>query len=193
MSKRSFPVKLFFFSMKGKLLISTPGLLTDMIFYKSIILIVDQTDEGITGFILNRRSDLFMFKEIESSKKIKIDLYYGGPVSTDHFFLLKSEKEYPEISNIYDDIYWGNNIKFLFNLVEKNKVNINDFTLFQGYSGWSLEQLEDEIENNSWILNEERDIDLFSLKENKSWNSLIKNLGDKYILWSNSPDDITLN
>ena len=193
MSKRSFPVKLFFFSMKGKLLISTPGLLTDMIFYKSIILIVDQTDEGITGFILNRRSDLFMFKEIESSKKIKIDLYYGGPVSTDHFFLLKSEKEYPEISNIYDDIYWGNNIKFLFNLVEKNKVNINDFTLFQGYSGWSLEQLEDEIENNSWILNEGREIDLFSLKENKSWNSLIKNLGDKYILWSNSPDDITLN
>ena len=193
MSKRSFPVKLFFFSMKGKLLISTPGLLTDMIFYKSIILIVDQTDEGITGFILNRRSDLFMFKEIETSKKIKIDLYYGGPVSTDHFFLLKSEKEYPEISNIYDDIYWGNNIKFLFNLVEKNKVNINDFTLFQGYSGWSLEQLEDEIENNSWILNEAREIDLFSLKENKSWNSLIKNLGDKYILWSNSPDDITLN
>ncbi len=193
MSKRSFPVKLFFFSMKGKLLISTPGLLTDMIFYKSIILIVDQTDEAITGFILNRRSDLFMFKEIESSKKIKIDLYYGGPVSTDHFFLLKSEKEYPEISNIYDDIYWGNNIKFLFNLVEKNKVNINDFTLFQGYSGWSLEQLEDEIENNSWILNEGREIDLFSLKENKSWNSLIKNLGDKYILWSNSPDDITLN
>ena len=193
MSKRSFPVKLFFFSMKGKLLISTPGLLTDMIFYKSIILIVDQTDEAITGFILNRRSDLFMFKEIETSKKIKIDLYYGGPVSTDHFFLLKSEKEYPEISNIYDDIYWGNNIKFLFNLVETNKVNINDFTLFQGYSGWSLEQLEDEIENNSWILNEGREIDLFSLKENKSWNSLIKNLGDKYILWSNSPDDITLN
>ena len=103
-----------------------------------------------------------MFKEIESSKKIKIDLYYGGPVSTDHFFLLKSEKEYPEISNIYDDIYWGNNIKFLFNLVETNKVNINDFTLFQGYSGWSLEQLEDEIENNSWILNEGRERDLFS-------------------------------
>ena len=60
--------------MKGKLLISSPGLLTDMIFYKSIILIVDQTDEGITGFILNRPSDLFMYKEIDTSKKIKIIL-----------------------------------------------------------------------------------------------------------------------
>ena len=54
--------------MKGKLLISSPGLLTDMIFYKSIILIVDQTDDGITGFILNRPSDLFMYKEIDSQK-----------------------------------------------------------------------------------------------------------------------------
>ena len=101
--------------------------------------------------------------------------------------------KYSDIFNIYDDIYWGNNIEFLFNLIEKNKVNINDFILFQGYSGWSLEQLEDEIDNNCWILNDNIKYDLFSLKENKSWNRLLKNLGDKYILWSNSPDDITLN
>ncbi len=186
-------MKLFFFSMKGKLLISSPGLLTDMIFYKSIILIVDQTDDGITGFILNRPSDLFMFKEINSSKKIKIGLNYGGPVSSDHYFLLKSNKKYPEILKIYDNIYWGNNIEFLFNLIEKNKVDINDFILFQGYSGWDIDQLDDEIEKNSWIINNKKENDLFSLKEKNSWNRLIKNLGNKYILWSNSPDDITLN
>ncbi len=193
MSKRSFPVKLFFFRMKGKLLISSPGLLTDMIFYKSIILIVDQTDEGITGFILNRPSDLFMYKEIDSSKKIKIGLNYGGPVSSDHYFLLRSKKEYFEILNIYDNVYWGNNIEFLFNLIEENKVGINDFILFQGYSGWGRDQLDDEIENNSWIVNDKKEDDVFKFKEKNSWNNLIKNLGDKYVLWSNSPDDITLN
>ncbi len=193
MSKRSFPVKLFFFRMKGKLLISSPGLLTDMIFYKSIILIVDQTDEGITGFILNRPSDLFMYKEIDTSKKIKIGLNYGGPVSSDHYFLLRSKKEYFEILNIYDNVYWGNNIEFLFNLIEENKVGINDFILFQGYSGWGRDQLDDEIENNSWIVNDKKEDDVFKFKEKNSWNNLIKNLGDKYVLWSNSPDDITLN
>ena len=193
MSKRSFPVKLFFFRMKGKLLISSPGLLTDMIFYKSIILIVDQTDEGFTGFILNKPSDLFMYKEIDSSKKIKIGLNYGGPVSSDHYFLLRSKKEYFEILNIYDNIYWGNNIEFLFNLIEENKVGINDFILFQGYSGWGRDQLDDEIENNSWIVNDKKEDDVFKFKEKNSWNNLIKNLGDKYVLWSNSPDDITLN
>ena len=186
-------MKLFFFRMKGKLLISSPGLLTDMIFYKSIILIVDQTDEGITGFILNRPSDLFMYKEIDSSKKIKIGLNYGGPVSSDHYFLLRSKKEYFEILNIYDNIYWGNNIEFLFNLIEENKVGINDFILFQGYSGWGRDQLDNEIENNSWIVNDKKEDDVFKFKEKNSWNNLIKNLGDKYVLWSNSPDDITLN
>ena len=179
--------------MKGKLLISSPGLLTDMIFYKSIILIVDQTDDGITGFILNRHSDLFMYKEIDSSKKIKIGLNYGGPVSSDHYFLLRSEREYTEILNIYDNINWGNNIEFLFNLIEKNKVDINDFILFQGYSGWDRDQLDDEIENNSWIINDKKGDDVFKLKEKNSSYRLIKNLGDEYFLWSNSPDDITLN
>ena len=123
-----------------------------MIFYKSIILIVDQTDEGITGFILNRPSDLFMIKEVESSEKIKIDLYYGGPVSSEHFYLLRSEKIYTEIINVYDDLFWGNNLDFLINQVEKGIIKMDDFILFQGYSGWDLGQLDDEIANNSWII-----------------------------------------
>ena len=32
-----------FFIMKGKILISSPNLLSDMIFYKSIILLVDES------------------------------------------------------------------------------------------------------------------------------------------------------
>ena len=42
--------------MKGKILISSPNLLSDMIFYKSIILIIDKTEDGLTGLILNRHN-----------------------------------------------------------------------------------------------------------------------------------------
>jgi len=41
--------------------------------------------------------------------------------------------------------------------------------------------LGDQIEN------------VFNYKENNSWNKIIKTLGKKYRIWSNSPDDITLN
>lgn len=193
MSKKELPSEALFFIMKGKILISSPSLLTDMIFYKSIILIVDQTDEGITGFILNRPSDLFMIKEVESSEKIKIDLYYGGPVSSEHFYLLRSEKNYTEIINVYDNLFWGNNLDFLINQVEKGIIKMDDFILFQGYSGWDLGQLDDEIANDSWIITEKKVKEIFSYKEKNSWNNLIKQFGHKYKLWSNSPDDITLN
>lgn len=193
MSKKELPSEALFFIMKGKILISSPSLLTDMIFYKSIILIVDQTDEGITGFILNRPSDLFMIKEVESSEKIKIDLYYGGPVSSEHFYLLRSEKNYTEIINIYDNLFWGNNLDFLINQVEKGIIKMDDFILFQGYSGWDLGQLDDEIANDSWIITEKKVEEIFSYIEKNSWNNLIKQFGHKYKLWSNSPDDITLN
>ena len=193
MSKKGLPSEALFFIMKGKILISSPSLLTDMIFYKSIILIVDQTDEGVTGFILNRPSDLFMIKEVKSSDKIKIDLYYGGPVSSEHFYLLRSEKIYTEIINVYDNLFWGNNLDFLINKVEKGIIKMDDFILFQGYSGWDLGQLDDEIANDSWIITEKKVEEIFSYKEKNSWNNLIKQFGHKYKLWSNSPDDITLN
>ena len=193
MSKRASPKKLFFFTMKGKILLSSPNLLSDMIFYKSIILIVDETEKGLTGFILNRKSDLYITKDIKSTKKIKIDLFYGGPVSNNHYYLLKSENDHFESIKIHKNLYWGNNLEYLFNQIEDGLIDKEDVIFFQGYSGWDNEQLDDEIEKNSWIVLENGIENTFEYKESKSWNKIIKSLGKKYRIWSNSPDDISLN
>ena len=193
MSKRASPKKLFFFTMKGKILLSSPNLLSDMIFYKSIILIVDETEKGLTGFILNRKSDLYITKDIKSTKKIKIDLFYGGPVSNNHYYLLKSENDHFESIKIHKNLYWGNNLEYLFNQIEDGLIDKEDVIFFQGYSGWDNEQLDDEIEKNSWIVLENGIENTFEYKESKSWNKIIKGLGKKYRIWSNSPDDISLN
>ena len=179
--------------MKGKVLISSPSLLTDLIFYKSIILIVEKTNEDITGFIINRPLDKILMREVETKKKFKINLYYGGPVSSEHFFILKSKRKYSELINVYDNIYWGNDIEFLFIMLEKGAIGIDDFILLQGYSGWNFNQLNNEIYNKNWTIIEKKADNLFSLREKNSWNILVKSLGNKYRLWSNSPDDITLN
>ena len=193
MSKRASLKKLFFFTMKGKILLSSPNLLSDMIFYKSIILIVDENEKGLTGFILNRKSDLYITKDINSTKKVKIDLFYGGPVSNNHYYLLKSENDHFESIKIHKNLYWGNNLEYLFNQIEDGLIDKEDVIFFQGYSGWDNEQLDDEIENNSWIVLENGIENTFEYKESKSWNKIIKSLGKKYRIWSNSPDDISLN
>ena len=164
-----------------------------MIFYKSIILIVDKTEDGLTGLILNRRSDLFITKDIKSTRKVKIDLYYGGPVSNNHFYLLKSESDHLESIKIDKNLYWGNNLEYLFDQIEDGLIDQQDIILFQGYSGWNIDQLDNEIENVSLIVLDDHIDNVFNYKENNSWNIIIKTLGKKYRIWSNSPDDITLN
>ena len=179
--------------MKGKVLISSPSLLTDLIFYKSIILIVEKTNEDITGFIINRPLDKILMREVETKKKFKINLYYGGPVSSEHYFIIKSRKNILGLINIYDNLYWGNDIELLFIQLKKGNICNNDFILFEGYSGWNVKQLDNEIYNRNWTVLDKKVNEIFGLKKKNSWNVQAKKLGEKYSLWYNSPDDITLN
>ena len=185
-----------FFIMKGKIMISSPNLLSDMIFFKSIILIVDETEDGITGFIINRCSDLYITKNLEILKDIKIDLYYGGPVSNDYYYVLKSDNDHYKSIKIDKNLYWGDDLEYLFNQIENGLIDLEDVIFLQGYSGWDLNQLDDEIRNKSWIIIDDTNLIseiIFDSKNKKSWNNIIKSLGGKYKIWSNAPDDITLN
>ena len=85
--------------MKGKILISSPSLLSDMIFYKSIILIVDETDEGHTGFILNRPGGLLLIKNKNNSFGKKYEFNFGGPVSEHTFYIIRNHNIYNESCN----------------------------------------------------------------------------------------------
>ena len=107
--------------------------------------------------------------------------------------MLRSDNDHFKNIKIDKNLYWGNDIEFLFKQIENGLINIKDVILFQGYSGWDNEQLDDEIENNSWIVLENGIENTFEYKESKSWNKIIKSLGKKYRIWSNSPDDISLN
>ena len=105
--------------MKGKILLATPKLLTDFVFCKSIILIVDQTEDGLTGFILNRITSLHIAKKGNSNNNI--DLYFGGPVSNNHFYILKSEKKHSHSIKINKNTYWGNNVELIIEEIEEEK------------------------------------------------------------------------
>ena len=77
--------------------------------------------------------------------------------------------------------------------ISKGKIDLEDVIFFQGYSGWETEQLNDEIECKSWIVIDRHDKNIFDLIKKNSWNKIINELGGKYKIWSNSPDDIYLN
>ena len=186
-------IEALFFIMKGKILISSPSLLSDSIFYKSIILIVDETDNSHIGFILNRPGGLFLMNDSDNSAVKKYTFQYGGPVSDDTFYIIKNQNYIDEEFRVMDGISWGKDVQLIINRIENRMFDLNDVIYFQGYSGWDINQLNEEISSDSWIVLDESDLNIFKLSGKKSWGEILKKLGNKYRIWWDSPDDIYLN
>ena len=115
-------MKLFFFVMKGSILVSSPSLLSDMVFYKSIILIVDESDNSHTGFILNKPGGLFFLKNESGKLNRNYKFGFGGPVSGETFFIIKNHNLYSQNLEINKNLFWGNDVEMVINEIENKKI-----------------------------------------------------------------------
>ena len=64
---------------------------------------------------------------------------------------------------------------------------------FVGYSGWSAGQLEDELEQKSWVLVKPDKRNDATLGHERVWHKIMNELGPVYKLQAALPDDVTLN
>ena len=51
-----------------------------------------------------------------------------------------------------ENIFWGGDFKTVVDVINDGRLNENDIRFFLGYSGWDANQLENELNSNSWIL-----------------------------------------
>jgi len=179
--------------LKGRLLIAEPAILNDSSFNRSIILITEYTNHNTVGFILNRPLEYTLqdlLPEIESD----FIIYEGGPVEQDNlYFVHKVPDLIPESIEVDTGIFWGGNFESLKSLLINGTLKETDIRFFLGYSGWEKNQLEDELNSNSWFISE-NDIKNIFAKENESlWKNKILQKGGDYKLWANAPSDINLN
>ncbi len=174
--------------MRGNILIASPNLLFDSFFSKTIILLVDETKDGYTGFILNKPLKI-KIKEIES-----LEIYKGGPVSNDNlYFIYKTKSPIKGSLKISDNVYWGGNIDEVFKMIKENIINTNSIRFFIGYSGWDHNQLEVEIKNKNWIVKKNKAENILTINSQNHWRDEMKKLGGEYLLWSESPDNPIFN
>ncbi|MFN7420223.1 MAG: YqgE/AlgH family protein, partial [Flavobacterium sp.] len=65
---------------------------------------------------------------------------------------------------------------------------------FLGYTGWGAQQLEQELESQSWIVcaNSYKQT-ILNKSSHDFWKEKILELGGDYVLWSNAPENPILN
>ena len=174
----------------GSLLIADPSVIGDNNFHRSIILLVEHDHNGSFGFIINNPLN-YTTNDITIEMEYDFPLYYGGPVDQENlFFVHKMGNLIPNSLQIQNDLYWGGDFKKTISLVNDQQLNVNDIKFFLGYSGWSPNQLNLEIESKSWIVKKNSNSsEIFRNKSKSLWSKKMKELGGDFILWSNSPEN----
>lgn len=177
---------------KGMILISEP-LLDDYYFKRSIIILTEHTDEGSIGFVINNLVDVKIVELIPKFPSFNANISIGGPVETDSLqFIHSLGNQIQGSTMIQPGLYWGGDFNELTKLIKQKKVSENDILFFLGYSGWSPNQLDDEINRDSWVVTEMSSKDILSSRKN-IWKEVIMKLGDKQKVWANFPDTPDLN
>ena len=158
----------------GSLLISTPTL-DDPNFEKVVVFITEHNEKGALGFVVNKLFPRTFNELVEYKHSSVFPLYDGGPVEEEKLFFLHCR---PDLIKdgvpVVDSIYMGGNFKQAVAHINDTNSKQNDIKLFIGYCGWDYNQLEEEIEEGSWLLcNMDKEI-VFSANVEMLWKELYK-------------------
>jgi putative transcriptional regulator len=179
---------------KGDLLISEP-FLPDQNFERTVILLCEHNEEGSFGFVLNKQSILKVEEVIEEVEGYNQTLYVGGPVQQNTLHFIHNVPDLEAGSQkIKEDLYWGGDFNTLLNLINSNTISEEEIRFFVGYSGWSNEQLQQEINQNTWMI--ARDVHasrIFHADPNTLWKNVLQSMGGRFKVYSNYPSDPNLN
>ncbi len=179
---------------KGQLLIADPYIIGDLSFARSVILLTNHDQEGSVGFILNKPLK-FTINHLIPEIKTPFKIYNGGPVDQDNlYFIHNIPKLIPKSIEISNGIYWGGDFDTVKELIHLGKINKNNIRFFLGYTGWHENQLELEMESNSWIITPNRyENKIIGKPSTGFWKEKIMELGGDYLIWSNAPENPHLN
>ena len=179
---------------KGILLIAEPALTGDVSFNRSVVLLAEHNDEGSVGFILNKPLD-YNVSDLITEITVPLQVFNGGPVEQDNLYFIHKVPHLIDNSvEISDGIYWGGDFDKTIELINQQVITEKDIRFFLGYSGWASLQLDQELLSKSWILvPNQYESDIIQKSTKAFWKEHMIELGGDYLLWSNAPENPSLN
>lgn len=178
---------------KGNLLIAEPITLADKSFNRTIILLAEHNEDGSVGFILNKPSN-FLLKDLVFEIHCDFRVFIGGPVEQDNLYFIHTIPHMISDSvEISKGIYWGGNYEAVKGLLNQGLIHENEIRFFLGYSGWSFEQLDNELKEKTWTIIENTYSNILEINNAESWKEKLLEMGGKYKIWANSPENPMLN
>tara|TARA_B100001245_G_C22799399_1_gene385367 strand:+ start:245 stop:880 length:636 start_codon:yes stop_codon:yes gene_type:complete len=173
----------FYESVKDNFLVATEKL-TGTRFSETVIIMFENDENGAWGLVVNKPIGLTSINKLieipksftEEQKKLtkmKIPIFWGGPVEENRIFILHSNEYISETTIKYRNVSISSDYKTLLKIADnkgpKNKI------IILGISSWGPGQLEGEIEKYSWMLSEIKNELIFEIENQEKWKKAKEN------------------
>lgn len=177
----------------GSLLIADP-FASDDYFTRSVVLLCNHDADGSFGFVLNNYIDVELHELLPGFPEIKTKVSIGGPVETDSIFFIHTLDSIKDGMDIGHGLKFGGTFSDMVDELKNNPELIHQVRFFMGYAGWTKNQLEKEMESNSWIVSKEFNVkELFQNFSIDLWKEIMEKKGGKFKLMKDFPLDPTNN
>lgn len=160
-------------SARGQLLLATPGLL-DPNFDRTVVFMLEHSDEGALGVVLNRPSELPVAGTVDDWGPVAADppvIFVGGPVSPSSVIALATVN--------LDDAgeHWSPIVGRLgtvdLEMSPSEVPGLDSVRLFAGFASWAPGQLEAELVENAWYVVGAKIPDVHSHDPDELWWNVV--------------------
>lgn len=162
------------------LLLSMPQLV-DPNFARTVILLCEHAAEGAFGIVVNRPSEITVAEAVQMTPPIDapndLPLLIGGPVEPQRGWILTAQPpEDVEYRELGAGLYLSAS-PLLLRRALMTRPSPRRTVVVAGYAGWGPGQLDQELEQSSWlIMPVELDL-IFEIPAAASWEMAIRRLG----------------
>jgi len=172
-------------SVRGRLLIAAPSLYD--YFRRTVVLVLEHTPEGAMGVVLNRSSETRVAEAVPALAELAGEdavVRLGGPVATESVVAL-GDFEDPEEA--------GTLVLGTIGTLDPDALNssLRRLRVYAGYAGWGAGQLDGELDEGAWIVQDAHPDDPF--RDADIWSEALRRKGGGYRLLATMPADPSLN
>jgi putative transcriptional regulator len=160
-------------------LIAMPQL-GDPNFHRAVVLMIEHSERGAMGIVLNRASPLTL-KDLANGQSLELAMtrradpvYLGGPVEPQRGFVLHDSVKEVEKHEVVPGLFLSVTEDSLAPLLLDGDCRLR-FCL--GYAGWGPRQLDHELAAGSWLFTEAAAEVVLGRSPSEVWDSTVRAMG----------------
>jgi len=181
----------------GTLLLANTDLF-EPTFRRSVIYVVEHNEDGTLGVVLNRASETAVYNVLPQWAKLAArpkTMFIGGPVKRDSALCLATVRVGVDAHSVPGLRHVQGRIAMVDLDADPDVIEeaVEGLRIYAGYSGWSLGQLDGEIERDDWIVLSGLPSDVLVEPRVDLWGQVLRRQTMPTALLATHPIDVNRN